>query len=424
MTNTIISLILYRFIILIILMLLTIFFTASETALTVLRRSQINRLIEQKGVKALKAWLNDPNRLLTTTLIGTAVSVVGISVIGTTIALDISLKFGVPPLIATTVNTILVIIAVLVFAEIVPKAFARRNAEKVSCMVIKPLKVVDFILAPFVRIFTLMSDIVIRILGGKTLKEQPLFDFEEIKGLIEMGVKEGVIAKSEKKMLSQILEFEDTVVREVMVPRGDMKTLDLSDPSDDLLDKAIKFRHSRIPVYRDNIDNIAGLLYVKDLLPILLKEEEVNIGDILRKPYFVPETKPVNSLLKEFRQGREHMAIVVDEYGDTTGLVTIEDIVEEITGEIFDEYDIKKNTIVSVGDRRWEIDASEDLDKINDKLNADLPEDEYDSLAGLIVGELGRLPKSGEMFDYGKYRFEIIKADPNRIIKVKLQMPD
>lgn len=423
MMSTMLAIILYRIILIIILLFLTIFFTASETSLTVLRRSQIKRLIKEKGGKGLKAWLDDPNRLLATTLIGTAVCVVGISVIGTTIALNLSERFGFPEVLATVISTVIVVIMVLVFAEIVPKAFARRNAEKVSCMVIGPLRVVDFIFTPLVKIFTFMSDSLIRMFGGKPLKEQPLFNFEEIEGLIEMGVKEGVIASAEKKMLSQIMEFPDTVVREVMVPRVDMKALDIEQDEKNIINEAIELRHSRIPVYRDTMDNIIGILYVKDLLPVLAKGEKVDIEKILREPYFVPEKKHIGDLLREFRQGSHHIAIVVDEYGDSAGLVTIEDIVEEITGEIFDEYDVKEATIVKIDDKNWEISAIEDLDKINDELNLDLPEDEYDSLGGLIAGEIGRLPETGEEFKYKQCKFHILKATPRRILKVRLELP-
>ncbi|MFH1416612.1 MAG: hemolysin family protein [Elusimicrobiota bacterium] len=421
MMSMIIGLILYRLLVIVFLLLLTVFFTASETSLTVLRRSQIKRLIKDKGLAQLNTWLKDPNRLLTTMLIGTAVCVVGISVMGATIALDISRKFNVPELIAIGVSTALVIIIVLVFGEIVPKAFARRNAEKVSASIIGPLRAVNLVFTPLVMVFTFITDAILRIFGGKPLKEQPLFNFEELKGLIEMGVREGVIAKTEKKMLSQIMEFEDTVVREIMVPRIDVKALNIRQDKKELLSKAIEFRHSRIPVYRDSIDDIMGILYVKDLLPALMNEKDINIEKILRKPYFVPETKRINDLLREFRQGREHIAVVVDEYGDSTGLVTIEDVVEEITGEILDEYDVKKNTIVKIEEGKWQINAAEDLDKINDELELEFPEDEYDSLGGLIVGEFGRVPKIGEVLDYKGYKLVIHKATPNRVVKVRLE---
>jgi CBS domain containing-hemolysin-like protein len=413
--------ILLRLLILIALLLLTMFFTASETALTNLRRSQIKRLIREKGAKGLSLWLNDPNRLLATTLSGTAVSVVALSVVGTTTALDLAWNFGFPQALAAAMSTVIIVAAVLVFAEIVPKAYARRNPQKISCLIIGPLRIIDFIFAPVVKIFTVPANIFIKIFGGKPLKDQPLFEFEEVKGLIQMGVKEGVIADAEEKMLSQIMEFGNTVVREVMVPRVDVKFLDIDRPSGELIEQAINLRHSRIPVYRDNLDTIIGILYVKDLLPVLAKKQEPDIEKVLRRPYFVPETKRIRDLLMEFRQGREHAAIAVDEYGVPAGLVTIEDIVEEITGEIFDEYDIRKKRIVRLDENTWEISAVEDLDKINDELGLDLPEDAYDSLGGLIVGELGKVPDVGEGFRYRKYKFEILKATPTRVISVQLK---
>ncbi len=419
--NTMTGMLLFRSVILLILLLFTMFFTAAETSLTVLRRSQIKRLIRDKGVMGLKAWLKNPSRLLTTTLVGTAVCVIGVSVIGTTMALEISARTAVSEAAATSVSTVIILIVVLVFAEIVPKALGRRNAQKVSALIIQPLRVINFIFAPVVSLFTAMSSLVIKLTGGRSLKEQPLFAFEEIKGLIEMGVEEGVIASAEKRMMSQIMEFGETVVREVMVPRINMKMLDIDTDPSELVRKAIELRHSRIPVYRESKDSIAGILYVKDLLPYLTEGREIDIEKILRKPYFIPELKKIGDLLKEFRQGREHIAVTVDEYGVPVGLVTIEDIVEEITGEIFDEYDIRKERIQKISDNKWEINAVEDLDKINDVIGAELPEDQYDSLGGLITGELGRVPAEGEEFEYSSCSMKVVKASPTRVLKVILE---
>ncbi len=419
--------ILIKLLILILLIAVAMFFTAAETSLTVLRRTQIKKLIKEKNASGLTDWLTNPNRLLATTLIGTVMSVVGVAVIAATISMDLSREFAISPIATTTVSTVLVIIVVLIFVEISPKAYARRNAQKVSVKIIKPLKVISFFFTPLVKIFTAMANIVIKISGGKPLSQEPLFAISEIKGLIEMGVKEGVIARMEKDMLSQIMEFGDTVVREVMIPKIDMKSLDLCESSKILIEKAIHMRHSRIPVYREEADNIIGLLYVKDLLPLLARGEKIDIEKILRKPYFVPEAKQVGVLLKEFRQGREHIAVVVDEYGVPVGVITIEDIVEEITGEIFDEYDIRKNRIVKISDKVWEISAIEDLDKINDELKINLPEDTYDSLGGLVVGELGKLPVAGEEFYYKvgdekEYKMKIVKATPRRVLTVRIHI--
>ena len=361
--NTIIIFILVKLAIFLVLLFLTMFFTASETALTALRRTQIKRLIKEKGCKGLSAWLKNPNSLLASTLIGINLSVIGVTVIGTTIALDLSGLFGIAPALALTVSTIIIMVLVLIFADITPKAYARRNAQKVAVKIINPLRVVVFLFSPVVWIFTFGANLVIKIFGGKSLKEQPLFAFEEIKGLIALGAKEGVIASVEEKMLSQIMEFGSTVVREVMLPRVDMKMLDINIGEKKLVKDAMELRHSRIPVYRENHDNIIGILYVKDLLhylAYLAGGEDIDVEKILRQPYFVPETMSVGVLLRKFRIGREHIAVVVDEYGVTAGLITIEDIVEEITGEIFDEYDIKETRIIKIDDKNWEIDAIED----------------------------------------------------------------
>ncbi|MEA3506067.1 MAG: hemolysin family protein, partial [Elusimicrobiota bacterium] len=311
---------------------------------------------------------------------------------------------------------------VLVFAEIAPKTYARRNSREVASVIIGPLTVIDTIIAPAVKIFSVISNNVIRIFGEESIKKNPLYVHEELRGLIEMGEKEGVIFKTEKKMISQLLEFSDTVVREIMVPRVDLKALDISLSADKLIKKAFSMGHSRLPVYRDNIDELPGILYVKDLLPDLASGKTPEIKKILRKPFFVPESKRINELLKEFRRGTDHIAVVVDEYGVTAGIITIEDIVEEITGEIFDEYDKEKPTIKQISADTWIIKAVEDLDKINDTLGIKLPEDTYDSLGGLIVGILGHLPLSGEKTSYGRCSFEVLKATPKRVLEVRVKV--
>ncbi|MDA3792290.1 MAG: hemolysin family protein [Elusimicrobia bacterium] len=408
--------------ILLVLLLFTVFFTAAETSLTMLRKSQVKSLIKTKGIVKLTAWLDDPNRLLTTTLIGTAVSVIGVSVLMTTIALDLSSHYNWNAAAAASISTFITVIMVLIFAEITPKAYARKNSMGVSSVVIGPLKVIETVISPVVKIFTVISNNVIRIFGEESIKKNPLYIHEELKGLIDMGEKEGVIFKAEKKMISQLLEFSDTVVREVMVPRVDMKVLDIADDRKKLIRKAFDIGHSRFPVYEDNIDNLLGILYVKDLLPELAGNKDFDIKKLLRKLFFVPETKLISELLKEFRVGNGHIAVVVDEYGVSVGIVTIEDIVEEITGEIFDEYDKEKTTISRVSKNRWIIKAVEDLDKINDHLGVSLPEDTYDSLGGLIVGELGHLPVPGEKVKYGNCSFKVLKATPKRVLDVEIKV--
>ncbi len=420
--NTILGSLIIKFAVLVFLLIMTIFFVMSETSLTVLRKTQVKRLIREKGVKGLMAWRENPNRLLTTTLVGTAVCVVGVSVLGTSIALEISRVTDISATASTVASTAIIVAVVLVFSEIVPKAIARRNAQKVSALIINPLRVIDFLISPAVRFFMGISNLVIKAFGGKSLKDQPLFAFEEIKGLIEMGVKEGVLASAEKKMLSQIMEFGDTVAREIMVPSVNMKILNIEEEPSELIKKAINLRHSRIPVYKGSKDNITGVLYVKDILSVLVCDRKDRIKDIIRKPYFVPEEKKIGPLLKEFRQGREHLAVVVDEYGVASGLITIEDIVEEITGEIFDEYDIRKKRIMKIDRKTWDIFAIEDLDKINDTLNINLPEDEYDSLGGMIMAQLGHVPDEGEELKYKTYRIKVLQASPKRVIKARLTL--
>jgi CBS domain containing-hemolysin-like protein len=205
-----------------------------------------------------------------------------------------------------------------------------------------------------------------------------------------------------------------------MVPRIDMQCVDMNDEREEIFKKIIKMPYSRIPVYKGNVDNVIGIVYTKDLLTALRNRELIIMEDLMRQAYFVPETKKISELLEEFRKGRMHLAIVVDEYGVTAGLVTIEDLIEEITGEILDEYDVEQETIVKLSDGEAIVYAKEDLDKINEELGLELPAEEFDSLGGLVVDLFGRVPRTGEEINFGNLKFVVQEADRRKVIKLKI----
>lgn len=399
-----------------------IFFAGSETALTSLRRIRIKGLVD-KGVRAtrgLSLWLQDPNRLLTTILIGNAVAVIFASVLATSMALDFSFSYGWSQKLTVGYATAIVTVLILVFGEIMPKTYARKNAEKISTICSEPLRWIANLLSPLSQVIVVPANLLIQVFGGRRLQSIPLFTTQEIGTLIEVGAREGALDDEEKKMIQSSLEFGETIVREVMVPRIDMQCVDMNNEREEIFKKIIKMPYSRVPVYKGNVDNVIGIVYTKDLLTALRNRELIIMEDLMRQAYFVPETKKISELLEEFRKGRMHLAIVVDEYGVTAGLVTIEDLIEEITGEILDEYDVEQETIVKLSDGETIVYAKEDLDKINEELGLELPAEEFDSLGGLVVDLFGRVPRKGEEINFGNLKFVVQEADRRKVIKLKI----
>jgi len=398
-----------------------IFFAGSETALTALHRIRIKRLVAE-GVTArgLSLWLQDPNKLLTTILIGNAVAVIFASVLATSVALDFSFSYGWSQKLTVVYATGIVTVLILIFGEVTPKTYAKENAEKISVICIEPLRWIAKLFNPLIQVIVVPANFLIRVFGGKSLKGIPLFTTQEIGTLIEVGEREGALDDEEKKMIQSILEFGEIIVREVMVPRIDMECVDINDEPGEIFKKIANMRYSRVPVYKGNLDNIIGIIYTKDLLTAWRNRELIIMEDLMRQAYFVPETKKISELLEEFRKGRMHLAIVVDEYGVTAGLVTIEDLIEEITGEILDEYDVEEKMIVKLSDGEAIVYAKEDLDKINEELGLELPDEEFDSLGGLVIDLFGRVPRAGEEINFGNLKFVVQEADRKKIIKLKI----
>jgi len=397
------------------------FLSASETALLSLERLRMRRIIRRGGRagRLLIFWKDHPNEMISTILILNNLVNILASVLASAIAMELFPSAGIA--IATGVMTFLII----TFGEVTPKIYARANRERLASGALAVLIPCSKCLMPVVKFFTLLGMGLSRLIGGRAVSKQNLLISEsDLRALFDEGAEEGVLAQDEKKMLGRVLTFSDTIVREVMIPRPDMECINIDEDREYFVQKVIGTGHSRLPVYRESVDNVIGTLYVKDILGALAKGGEVNIETLLREPYLVPETKKLSQLLREFRGGHQHMAIVIDEYGVTVGLVTLEDLLEEITGEIWDEYDLAEKTIERQQDGSHLISAKEDIHKINEELNLDMPAEEFDTLGGLALDFLGRLPKKGEEFTYRGLRFRIEDANRRRIIKIRLKKLD
>jgi len=318
------------------------------------------------------------------------------------------------------VEIAVVTLVILIFSEVSPKVFAVRQAIPFALRVSFPLKAIVRCLIPVSFLLEKLTRGVSSFLGVR--KESLFVDEEELKTLFEVGEEKGALDRSEKEMIHSIFEFRETIVKEVMVPRMDIVGVEKNTPLEEILTLVKEKGHSRIPVYEDKIDNIVGILFVKDLLPIMKGKKEVpQLMDLVRKAYFVPESKMIDELLKEFQRERIHMAIVVDEYGGTAGLVTLEDVIEEIVGEIRDEYDREKPLITRVDENAWLVEGKINIEELNEELDLEIPiEEDYGSLGGFIFSLMGRIPKEKEEVRYKDVRLTIERVQRQRIKTVRI----
>ena len=405
--------ILLEIVLLITLLFLSALFSSAETAFTHIDLLKIKHLVSSgnKRAKTLEKLKDNSEKTLTTILIGNNLVNISASSIATSLAIDFFGNKGVG--IAVGVMTFLI----LVFGEITPKSYAIRKAESLALFVAPLFDFLSKIFYPISLAFTGISNLFL----GKSVKNTPMFTEDEIKTLIDVSGEEGTIEEDEKEMITSIFEFGDTRVKEIMIPRVDMVCVEAEENIKEVLNKAIKGGYSRFPVYKDEIDNIVGILYIKDLLKYL-KDGNFNIcaDKIKREAYFIPETKRADDLLREMQKKRVHMAIVIGEYGAVIGLVTLEDLIEEIVGEIFDEYDVAKDEITYLDKNTAIVDARLPIDEFNEKMSLQLPSDPFDTLAGFMMEYLDKVPEEGEEVEYDGNKFIIEKMDEKKISKVRI----
>ncbi|AGB41795.1 CBS domain-containing protein [Halobacteroides halobius DSM 5150] len=393
------------------------FFSGSETALMSVNRIEIRHLKQEGDKKAaiLEKLLSTPDRLIATILVGNNLVNIAASSIATKLAIDIFGNAGVG--IATGVVTLLL----LVFGEITPKSIANSKALKFSMTVARPIEICYYLFYPVVKILNIITSVLTGNRGQKATTK-PFISEERIRRYLTVGEKEGVIETDEKQMINSIFEFDDTRVKEILVPRIDMICVEVNDSIEELIDIVVDMGLSRIPVYNDTVDNIVGIVYAKDLLPLLTEDNhQMNIQKIMRPAFYVPETKKVDNLLSELKKEKIHMAIILDEYGGTAGLVTIEDLLEEIVGDIQDEYDEEEKLIKMLEDDELLVDGRVDIDEINEVLGIDLPEEDYETISGFILSMLGYVPDNGERIEFEDLTVSAEEVVQRRISKVRIK---
>ena len=318
------------------------------------------------------------------------------------------------------VVTIILSYFTLVFGELVPKRLAMKYYEKISFASIKIIKVISIITAPFVKLLTFSTNVVSKIFGVKGEEEENVTE-EEIRMMVDVGEEKGTIEEQEKEMINNVFEFNDKVVSEIMVPRNKIFALDMSLSISEVIEKLTEdTRYSRVPVYDKTIDNIKGIVYIKDIL-LSTKSKNAKIKGLIKDAYFVSETKKLNELFQELRKSKKQIAIVLDEYGGTAGMVTMEDILEEIVGEIYDEYDKETDKIKIIDSNTFLFDGGVSLNDVQKILDIKIEEDEVDTLAGYLVKLLDRIPKEGEKptVETEKVTYKVEKVAGRNIVKVK-----
>jgi CBS domain containing-hemolysin-like protein len=388
-----------------------------------MNRVRLKRLVEQGNDRAvmLERLQRTPNDYLTMILSTNTVAIITASSSGTLLSLRL---FG--PHFPEWVAGVVLSIVVLMVCEIAPKTYALRNNEKVALALAQPVTGMTWFLRPAVRVITAVTSALVRPFGGKIpVVRGPFVTEEELKMLVTVGEEEGVLAEEEREMIHGIFEMGDMAVREVMIPRIDMIAVEANEPVVRIFDLITKYGHTRIPIYDQSVDNIVGVVYAKDMLRHLhqKKAPPANLIEIARKPYFVPESKKVQDLLREFQENKVHMAIVVDEYGGTAGLVTIEDVIEEIVGPIRDEYDMAEedDEFRFVAPNEVVMDARVSLDDVNDLLNLKIAGQDFDSIGGYVYSVIGSIPKVGDSVRFGGATLTVESIRGTRIKKVKIR---
>ncbi len=410
--------ILIQTIILVILLIGSGFFSMSETSLMSLSKIRIRHMQEEgvKGAKLVSNLIEDSNKLLSTILVGN--NVVNIAATSISTALFTSLIPGASGVaVATAVMTVLV----LLFGEITPKTIAANNSEKVAIFVSRPIKIIIFILRPVVWVFNLVTGVIFKILGVKDKSGQPYITEEELKTMVNVSHEEGVLEIEERQIINNVFQFGDMQAKEAMVQRLDMIAINSEDKYEEIIEMFKNEKLSRMPVYNESIDDIIGILNIKDI--IFLNDEEIqkfNIKDYIREPFFTYEFKKITQLLEEMKIEKSQMAIVVDEYGGTSGLITIEDLVEVIVGDIEDEYDEEEEEIQVIKEDEYIVDGSIKITDVNELIGVRLESEEFDSIGGYIIGHLRRLPEENEVIEVDNIKFCIESLDKNRIKKVRI----
>ncbi len=411
------------------------FFVAAEFAMVRVRGSQIE-LKAKSGSRVAKLtrsiMANLPNYLAATQL-GITIASLGLGIIGegvvTNVMLNLFKLLGVNIVSGLVINIckviafILITFVSIIFGELAPKTLAIQRTVRTALAVSAPLRVFFIVFRPIIWILNYLATLILRLLGINPVQGESHHSSEELQYLLEQGKETGALDSNEHELIQNVFDFNERVVKNIMVPRTKISGVNLNTSKDDLIETIITEGYSRMPVYDDVIDKIIGIVHAKDILPLLAHHKEIILKDIIRKPYFIPETKKINDLMAELQQKRIQIAIVLDEFGGTAGMVTLEDIVEELVGEIQDEFDEEKPIVEKVNEREFIVNALASIYDVNGHLPHDLPEDgDFDTVSGWLGDIFGKIPEVGEQKESNGYNITVLKKSDQNIESVKLEL--
>ena len=397
------------------------FFSGSETALFSLNPIRIQHLEKEGSHTAaiVRKLLHHPSKLLVTILIGNEV----VNIFASSTAASLCVRFlgeEVGPVAATVGMTLLL----LIFGEVTPKTFAVQNPQKYAFFACRPLLLFSKVIFPIRIVLTGIADTILRLIGGARKSHERLLTGQEFRTLLDVSEREGVVETSERKMIDNLFDFSEMSVKEIMIPRTDMFCFSLSDTFEEIIAKCRTELYARVPVYEDTIDHIIGVVYVKDLLPFFHRDhQDFHLDKVLRDAYFIPESKKVQELLKDFQEKKTHIAIVVDEYGGTSGIVCLEDILEEIVGEISDEFDTEEAPWFHPVEenRRYTINAMMHIHEFNQLFGTDFSPEYYGTVGGLLLDQLGKVPQKGDAVTIDSLTLTVNKVRNIRILEILVE---
>ena len=403
-----------------VLILFSAFFSMAETSLTLLGKFKIRTMVDEgkKGAEHVEKATENKDKLLSSILIGSNFSNIALGAIITAFALSIAGNNAISIAIATGVATLIV----LIFGEITPKTVAMEHPEKIALLIARPLRLIMTILAPIAAILNFFISIVLRPFGFSNEKKESSFTENELKTMLEVGFEEGVIEQDEHKMIGNVMEFDDILAKDVMTPRTDMIVIDLDFAYSEVLEVFSKAGMSRLPVFQENIDHIVGVLHIKDFILADSKDKAFSVKKYMREPFFTLELKHIRELFKEMRRANSSLAIVLDEYGGTAGLLSMEDLIEEIVGEIFDEHDDIHREVEYIGEHEYVVTGAMKIDDFNELAGSSIISEEYESVGGYVMGLAGGVPKAGMSLYDGKIAFVVEEMEKNRIERLRIKL--
>jgi CBS domain containing-hemolysin-like protein len=409
------------------------FFVAAEYAFVSVRHTRLDELVGQgdKRARVVRKIVSDPSHFISAMQLGITISSLALGAIGEP-AVSRLLEDAVGEVstsISTTFSVILAFVAIsilhVVIGEIIPKSYTLPRAERVALAVSRPVRGFFVVFGPFIRFLDWLAQLLMRLLGIPTTDElENAHSEEELRLLVHRSRGVGLLEAAEEEMIGKVFDFADTEVRQVMVPRPDVVLLPIGLTPKETMDQVLGHPYTRYPVYDGDVDDIVGILHVRTLFGASQNggTPSGDLRELIRPAHTVPETKRLADLLGEFRRTKSHMAIVVDEYGSLAGIATLEDLIEEIVGDIADEFDLPETAILRLGRDRLRIEGSFPIEDFNERFNRDLPTDDYTSIGGFVFGELGRAPQPGDVVVYNHTRFEVVAVDGTRILQVDVTL--